>query len=361
MKTRKPLPRFTTQLLKWYRARERYMPWRGETDPYRIWLSEVMLQQTQVETVIPYYQRWLKKYPTLQHVAQASEDEVLKTWEGLGYYARVRNFRYACQQVVERYNGQIPSDPEMFSLLKGVGPYIQAAVLSIAFRTPIAAVDGNVKRGVARLLKLSTPPSQSLSKIELFLKQMISKENPGDFNQAMMDLGATLCTRSRPKCEQCPVSSECGAYQSGMTHLFPKLEKRLIRPHYSIAVGVIWKGDKILVSKRKSNGLLGGLWEFPGGKVEVGETSSQCVVREVKEELDVRVKVGRSLGKIQHAYTHFSIDMEVFMCQYVSGQPKAIECADFRWITWDELKNLAFPKSNHKVFPLIRGAREARL
>lgn len=331
------------------------MPWRGQTDPYRIWLSEVMLQQTQIDTVIPYYHRWLKKLPTLGHVARASEDDVLKMWEGLGYYARVRNFRLACQQVVERYGGQVPPDETAFEGLKGVGPYIKAAVLSIAFHKSIPTIDGNVKRVVARLLRLQGPPSKCLTKIESFLNQVISKKVPGDFNQAMMDLGSTICTRSRPRCEQCPVSSACGAYHHNVVHLFPKPEKRLVRPHYLIAVGVICKGDKMLVSKRKSHGLLGGLWEFPGGKIEAGETPSQCVVREIKEELGIHVKVGASLGKVKHEYTHFTIELEAFGCKYVSGKPAALGCADFRWIQLSELKTLAFPKANHKLFPFIEG------
>lgn len=329
------------------------MPWRGEKDPYKIWLSEVMLQQTQVETVIPYYEKWLKRFPTIHHVAETTEDEILKMWEGLGYYARGRNFHKACVEVVRSYGGKVPDDSDSFAKLKGVGPYTVAAVQSIAFQRPLPAIDGNVKRVVSRLLALKKPPSQSLSEIELFLKKNIFKEKPGDFNQAMMDLGATICRAQNPECLKCPVSSFCEAFNKNEVSAFPIPERRLVRPHYRIAVGVIWKGDKILVTRRPSKGLLGGLWEFPGGKIEKGESPKECVVREIQEEVGLHVKAGNSVGVIRHAYTHFSIEMEGILCQYLKGKPKALGCDAWRWIRWDEISSLAFPKANHKLFPLL--------
>ncbi|MEK7790509.1 MAG: A/G-specific adenine glycosylase [Deltaproteobacteria bacterium] len=348
------MTKFSQKLLSWYHSRKRPMPWRGERDPYKIWLSEVMLQQTQVETVVPYYEKWLKKFPTPQHVAQASEDEVLKMWEGLGYYARGRNFYEACRDVVRTYGGKVPDDSDSFAKLKGVGPYTVAAVQSIAFGRPLPAIDGNVKRVVSRLLTLKKPPSQSLSEIELFLKENISKEEPGNFNQAMMDLGATLCRSERPACSTCPVSSFCEAFKKDEVGTFPIPERRPSRPHYRIAIGIVWRGDKILVTRRPSKGLLGGLWEFPGGKIEKGESAKECVVREIQEEVGLDVKAGNSVGVIRHAYTHFSIEMEGIPCQYVSGRPKALGCDAWRWIFWEEISSLAFPKANHKLFPLLQ-------
>jgi A/G-specific adenine glycosylase len=346
--------KFSQKLLKWYHSRERPMPWRGETDPYRIWLSEVMLQQTQVVTVIPYYLRWLKNFPTLKNVAESKEDDVLKAWEGLGYYARVRNFRKACIQVVNDHSGKIPKDTESFATLKGVGPYTLAAVQSIAFNKPMPVIDGNVKRVVARLLCLTKPPSQSLDKIEKYLNQVISKKYPGDFNQAIMDLGATVCTAQKPKCQICPVQKECKAFLRNKAYLFPKLEKKIERPHYKIAVGIIWKGNQLLISKRLPTGMLAGLWEFPGGKIEPQETPKACVKREIHEELGVHVRVGKSLGKVKHGYTHFTIEMEGFHCVYISGRPRKLECADFKWIKIADIKKYTFPKANHKLFPRIQ-------
>lgn len=338
------------------------MPWRGEHDPYKIWLSEVMLQQTQVETVIPYYEKWLKNFPTVKEVANASQDEILKMWEGLGYYARARNFQSACREVVNSYNGCIPDDPEAFRRLKGVGPYTSAAVQSIAFGASIPTIDGNVKRVVSRLLALEKPPSQSLDEIESFLRRYLSKSHPGDFNQAMMDLGAIICRPKNPVCLLCPVRNGCLAFKKGSVDRYPVPEKKAPYPHFRVAVGIIWKGDTVFVSRRPSKGLLGGLWEFPGGKIEKGESTIECVVREVKEETGLLVKPGKSVGVIRHAYTHFSIEMEGILCKYIRGRPLADARGDgsnargdksWRWIRWEEIPTLAFPKANHKLFPLL--------
>ncbi|MBI2645915.1 MAG: A/G-specific adenine glycosylase [Deltaproteobacteria bacterium] len=344
---------FTKKLLNWYRKKARKLPWRESQDPYRIWLSEVMLQQTQVDTVIPYYERWLKKYPTLEKVAQASEDEILKLWEGLGYYARARNFHKACQEVVQRYKGKVPSNSDQFSALKGVGPYTLAAVQSIVFQKPLAAIDGNIKRIVSRLLRIDEPPSKALEHIGSFLKKNMSLKNPGDFNQALMDIGATICLPKNPKCLLCPISSDCEAFQFKQAHFYPISEEKNPRPHYRAAVGVVWRGDKLLISKRKSEGFLGGLWEFPGGKIKQGESAKLCVEREVKEEVGVEVEAIHSVGVVKHDYTHFSIEMEGFLCRYLKGSPQTLDCADWKWISFPELKKFAFPTANRKLFPLL--------
>lgn len=347
------MPQFSKDLLSWFKKYAREMPWRGEKNPYKIWLSEIMLQQTQVDTVRPYYERWLKKFPTVASVARAKEDEVLKLWEGLGYYARCRNFQKACQQVVKDFNGKVPSRLEDLKTLKGIGPYTLAAVGSIAFGHVVACIDGNIKRVIARVLALDVPPSQGLLQIETFLNKNISKKYPGTFNEALMDLGATICVPKNPKCLICPVQKHCKAFETKTVDVYPKPEKKLERPHYQIAVGVVWKGNKILVSKRKSKGLLGGLWEFPGGKIQKGETSAACAAREVKEEVGVDVEVGSSIGKIKHQFTHFSIEMEAFVCKYMKGRPRAIECEAWKWIQLQEISNFAFPKANHKLFPKL--------
>jgi len=345
---------FSEKLLHWYDQKTRGpMPWRGEKDLYRVWLSEVMLQQTQVETVIPYYQRWLQQYPTVKAVAKASQDDILKSWEGLGYYARARNFHAACQQVEKEHGGKIPETPEEFSKLKGIGSYTLAAVQSIALNRPLPAIDGNVKRVVARLKRMKEAPSKALLAIETFLKSTISHDRPGDFNQAMMDLGATICKSTVAKCDRCPVKKFCGAFKCREVHLYPVLEEKPFKPHYKIAVGIVWKGERVLITKRKAHGLLGGLWEFPGGKIKEGETAKHCAKREVKEEVGVMVQPLSSVGTIKHVYTHFSIEMEGILCRYVRGQPKTLDCADWKWINFSNISSYAFPKANHKLFPLI--------
>ncbi len=342
---------FSKKILSWFRVNQRSMPWRNVSDPYRIWLSEVMLQQTQVNTVVSYYKRWLEEFPTLESVAKADLDQILKVWEGLGYYSRARNFHAACQEVLIHHEGRVPSDPEVFYQLKGVGPYTCAAVQSIVFNHPLAAIDGNVKRVVSRLRCIPVPPSKAIKDIEIFLDSHISKPSPGDFNQAMMELGATVCAIRNPKCTQCPVSKYCEAFQSDSVQEYPKPESRKSRPKIEVAAGLIWKGNKVLIAKRLNRGMLGGMWEFPGGKVELGETLKTCVRREIKEELDIDVTVGNLECTVSHAYTHFSVDVSCFSCQYKSGTPKPLASQDLKWVRIRDLKLYAFPKSNHKMFP----------
>ena len=340
-------------MLDWYFSRKRDMPWRGETDVYKIWLSEVMLQQTQVETAKPYYHRWLTAFPDTKSVANASEEEVLKLWEGLGYYARARNFKSACEWIEHKNNGKIPIDSNDFRQLKGVGDYIHAAVRSIAFNEVLPVIDGNVKRVVARILELDSAPSKALSVIKEFLMREISRESPGDFNQAIMDLGSTICKPKNPKCIECNVHDFCKAYMHNSVDNYPLPEKKKKIPHHKIAVGLIWKENKILISKRHSHVMLGGLWEFPGGKIKDAESAKECVRREIKEELNVNVSVGKKINTIKHAYTHFTIELTAYHCQYESGEPTTVDCADFKWIKTNQIDSLPFPKANHKIFNKI--------
>lgn len=344
---------FAVSLLKWYDRRENPMPWRGSSNPYHIWLSEVMLQQTQVQTVIPYYQRWIARFPDVESVARANPDELMKLLEGLGYYSRVRNFMDACRTVMSDFQGSVPAHPKLFRQLKGVGPYICAAVQSIAFQHPLPAVDGNVNRIIGRVMKLDQPPDQCRDIVIRFLTDRIPSHRPGDFNQAMMDLGRTLCRAAKPDCGNCPVNAFCGAYVDNSVDKYPVKYKRKSKPHKNIVVGVIWKCEEILVAKRKPGGLLGGLWEFPGGKQEIHESLEECVVREVREELGIEILVGSEIGCIRHAYTHFTLDMTAFNCRFVGGRPQPIGCAEWRWLDRSQFDSLAFPKANHKLFPLI--------
>ena len=329
------------------------MPWRGATDVYKIWLSEVMLQQTQVETAKPYYQRWISKFPNTQSVADASEDEVLKLWEGLGYYARARNFKSACEWIKHNNNNQIPTNSHDFRQLKGVGDYIHAAVRSIAFNEVLPVIDGNVKRVVARILELDSAPSKALNVIKEFLINEISQKSPGDFNQAIMDLGSTICKPRNPRCSECNIRNFCKSYKNNTVDNYPISEKNRTIPHHKISVGLVWKENKILISKRHSNVMLGGLWEFPGGKIKEGESAKECVKREIKEELNVNVSVGKKINTIKHAYTHFTIELTAYHCQYESGEADTVDCADFKWIKTSQIDSLPFPKANHKIFNKI--------
>lgn len=343
------------QLMKWYRANHRDLPWRRSKNPYHIWVSEVMLQQTQVNTVLSYYRQFLKKFPNIKKLAQADLQAVLKVWEGMGYYARARNLHRAAKAIVSDYGGRLPDTWQDFRSLPGVGDYIAAAVLSIAFDHSYAVVDGNVKRVLARLLKIDAPVNQASSS-KVFKNaagNLLDSQRPGTFNQAVMELGALICQPRKPACEACPISRFCQAYNSLQVAAYPKRKKSRATPQFHIAVGVVFKNDRVLITQRKAEGLLGGLWEFPGGKIRDGESAKAACIREIKEEVNLKVRIQSHLTRVRHAYTHFKIIMEVFCCQYVSGRVKLRGPAGHRWIRLDEYKNYPFPKANHKFIPLL--------
>ena len=344
---------FTSHLLAWYDGRSLVLPWRNCNDPYKIYLSEVMLQQTQVKTVLPYYKKWVNKYPTVQSVANANQEQILKQWEGLGYYGRARNFHKSCQIIAMQFNGDIPALPDQFSKLPGVGPYISAAVMSIAFHHPLPAVDTNAIRVAARLKMVESSSPADSKVIHRHLSDNIAIKRPGDFNQAIMDLGREICKSDNPTCVLCPVSKFCKAFVNNFVDKYPVKIKPAKKPHYNIAAGIIWNKGQILISKRRENGLLGGLWEFPGGKIEKDENAQTCIIREVKEELGVLVQPTSFLKQIKHAYTHFSITMDAYHCDYLQGTPQAVGCDNWKWIAPEEIRLLPFPKANHKLFDKI--------
>ena len=341
------------ELLYWYNNQGYNFPWRGINDPYKIWLSEVMLQQTQVQTVIPYFKRWIHVFPNIKSVAMSDIDTLLKQWGGLGYYARAKKFFKACKIVENEFAGQIPNDIVQFSALTGVGSYIAGAVMSIAFNQPEPAVDANAFRVVSRLQSIDKPFSKCKNEINKFLSDLICTQRPGDFNQAIMDLGRNICTSNQPQCNICPLSKYCSAFVNRTVHNYPVKLKYRQKPHYRVAVGVIWKNKKMLISKRRENGLLGGLWEFPGGKIEQGESAENCIIREVNEELGVIVKPTFFLKQIKHAYTHFSITLAAYHCKFIGGAPRALGCSDWRWVTPEQIHALPFPKANHKLFDKV--------
>jgi A/G-specific adenine glycosylase len=341
---------FRQALMDWYRVNQRDLPWRKRSDPYPIWVSEVMLQQTQVNTVVPYYDEFLKRFPDLKGLARADLQQVLKAWEGMGYYARARNLHKAAGIVVNQHRGIVPQNWQDFHRLPGVGDYIAAAVLSIAFGAPYPVVDGNVKRVLSRLLALKEPVNQSRSKIKFqqSASELLSRKNPGTYNQAAMELGALVCKPGNPLCEECPVRTWCRAYQTNRIADFPKRIKRQATPLYRIAVGVVFKNDRVLITRRKPEGLLGGLWEFPGGKIQQGEKSEAACIREIIEEVNLTVKIDSHLCMVKHAYTHFKIRMEVFCCTYIAGRVKLNGPVDHRWIRLKQLEKYPLPKANHK-------------
>ncbi len=350
---------FRKSLIGWYLSQRRDLPWRDTSDPYQIWVSEVMLQQTQVATVIPYFNRFIDSFKDLESLARADLQEVLKAWEGLGYYARARNLHRATQIVLKEYGGIIPNRWEEFRRLPGVGDYIAAAVLSIAFEQPYPVVDGNVKRVLARLVLVEDPVNKASStkKFKTIADSLLERNEPGTFNQAMMELGAVVCKPQQPLCDDCPVQRVCRAHRSARVQNYPVKLKRQPTPEYHIAVGVVFKNRHVLITRRKPDGLLGGLWEFPGGKIQKGESPEVACSREIKEEVDLAIKVDAHLSRVRHAYTHFKIVMDVFCCSYVSGRVALKGPVDYRWVKLQELEDFPFPKANHKFFEDLKKYR----
>ncbi|MGE5340327.1 MAG: A/G-specific adenine glycosylase [Candidatus Omnitrophota bacterium] len=347
-----------TRLIDWYTQNKRDLPFRHTTDIYAIWLSEVMLQQTQVVSAIPYYLRFLETFPTIEHLANGSEQEVLKLWEGLGYYSRVRNFHRAARQVMEQFGGRIPTTLTDFESLPGVGSYIAAAVLSIACHVPIPTVDGNVIRVYTRFWAIADDIRKNALRKRIYreLETIIPHEAPGDFNQAMMELGATVCTPRTPACPCCPLQTGCTAYMTGTIDRYPFKSPGAKVPEYRVSIGVIFREGRIYIQQRPPNGLLGGMWEFPGGKSQGDETPEETLVRECREELRTEVEIIERLATVRHAYSHFKIEMTVFICRLKAKEPdvRPREETPFRWMTIEELETYPFPGANHKFFPALR-------
>ncbi|WP_242041443.1 A/G-specific adenine glycosylase [Leptolyngbya sp. FACHB-261] len=350
---RNHLNELRTSLLLWYAEQGRDLPWRRTRDPYAIWISEIMLQQTQVKTVIPYYERWLQALPTVQDLATADLQTVLKLWQGLGYYARARNL-HRCARVLVAQGGEFPKTLADAVALPGIGRTTAGGVLSAAFNLPVAILDGNVKRVLARLLALEVPPSKALNQLWTLSESLLDPERARDFNQAVMDLGATICTPRAPACLLCPWRRYCAAYNAGVQQEIPMSEAKPERPHKRIGVAVIWKGDQILIDKRRAEGLLGGLWEFPGGKLELGETVQECIHREIQEELAIDIAVGDHLITVEHAYTHFSVSLMVHHCRYLGGEPQPLECEEIHWVSLADLDQYPFPKANLQIIEALR-------
>ena len=345
---------FRQALGLWYERCRRDLPWRRTGDPYAVWVSEVMLQQTQVATVIPYYERWMVRFPDLFRLAAADLQAVLKRWEGLGYYARARHFHRAARIVMERHGGKVPDDPAAFRGLPGVGEYIAAAVMSIAFGRPMAVVDGNVKRVLARLLASETPVNGAGAHKAFApaARVLLDNHRPGRANQALMELGALVCTPRRPRCSACPLAFGCLARQKGSQGAYPRRTMRQPVPEYRLTMGVVFRAGRVLVVQRPTEGLLGGLWEFPGGSLDNGLPAAACE-RVVRQVVGLEVHADHRLAIIRHAYTHFRINAEVFCCRWEAGRVRRRGPAAHRWMPPEALKSLPFTGACRKFLDRI--------
>ena len=321
-------------LLAWYTRHARQLPWRNHPDSYVVWVSEIMLQQTRVETVIPYFERWMLCFPSVQDLAAASSEQVLHAWEGLGYYRRALNLHRAAQSLVAERGGRLPTTASELMRLPGVGRYTGAAIAALAFQQDEIALDGNLRRVLARWIDLTLDPrsSQGERKLLVAAQALLPVGRAAEFNQALMDLGASVCSPRVPACGACPIASGCLACRRGTQGQRPVRRERPRIPHRLVAAAVLRRGGRVLIARRPEGKLLGGLWEFPGGKREARESLKDCLRRELMEELAIRVTVGERLGTFHHAYSHYRVSVHAFACSLRRGEPKALEHSQIRWV-----------------------------
>jgi len=337
---------FFRNLTNWYAKNKRDLPWRRTKDPYKIWVSEIMLQQTTVNTVIPYYNRWIETFATIHDLAQAPLQKVLKQWQGLGYYNRVKNLHKASLILIKEYDGILPKDPKVIRSLPGFGPYTTGSVLSIAYDIPLTIIDANVRRVVMRLLALpGDADTKQDKKVNEFLLKVLPNKVVGDFNQALMELGALVCRSKEPVCSLCPVKKYCQAYKMGTQEIIPQVKKKIIKDVYAV-IAIIKKGNNYYIQKRPSKGLLADLWEFPGGKIEAGESKKNALARELNEELGVRLKSSKYLFNVRHFYTQFRINLSVFAC---SLDDEVKLDAIHRWVSFKNFSKYPMPSGSAKI------------
>lgn len=341
---------FSKDLTDWYTKNKRDLPWRATRDPYKIWVSEIMLQQTTVSTVIGYYERWIKTFPTIHDLARSPLQAVLKQWQGLGYYNRVKNLHKAAMILINEHKGIFPKDPQVIRSLPGFGAYTTGSVLSIAYDMPLTVIDVNVRRVVMRLLALSdfADTKQDL-KVNKFLLKVYPKQGAGDFNQALMELGALVC-RKAPLCILCPLRKHCRAYKEGKQEVIPQPKKKIIKDIHA-AIAVIKKGNRFFLQKRPSLGLLADLWEFPGGKVKAGEAKQKALARELEEELGVQLKSSKHLFDVKHFYTQFRVNLSVFACS-LEGDPHTD--AVHKWVRFKDFSKYPMPSGSAKIIEKLK-------
>lgn len=350
---------FTEELLAWYDANKRGLPWRQAPEPYGVWISEIMAQQTQMDRVVEYWKRWMERYPDLSTLAQASEEEVLKSWEGLGYYSRARNIRKAAAIILDTHSGIFPTSFKEIHALPGIGEYTAGAISSIALGLVEPAVDANVLRVFARLLDIPTPVKDKAAKaqVEKMVRSLIPEDRPGDFNQAIMEFGALICSK-RPKCDGCPVQSHCAAYANGVTDQRPVLAPKKSTIKVEMATGVLMHDAKMLIQKRKPNDVWPGLWEFPGGCIEEGETPEQALVREYQEEVELDVVPCEKITVITYSYTRYRVTMHCYLCKPSNGDipaPVFNEAVEGGFVNPVSLAKYAFPAGHRRLVEFMQG------
>ncbi len=361
-------------LLKWYASYGRHwIPWKLKPDGsvpkkveklpvYPILIAEVMLQQTQLNVVLPYWENWMKVFPTVFDLASALDHEILIEWQGLGYYSRAHRIHQTSKNLInilrdsDHLNPEAwPMDIETWIALPGIGRTTAASIISSAFNIPEALLDGNVKRILTRLIGSQESFSTDLKRLWNLSDLLLDRDSPRDFNQALMDLGATICTYRNPKCFCCPWKRYCFAYLAGNTSKIPVKASRKVLPHSVIGIGVVINDfGQVLIDQRKNDQSMAGMWEFPGGKQEIGEVVETTVIRELFEELSIKVKIGKKLLEFDHFYSHKKLHFVVYTCHLISGDPKPLASVQTKWVHPYELINYPFPAANQKMISAIK-------
>ncbi len=352
--------RFQHDLLAWFARHRRDLPWRNNRTPYRVWISELMLQQTRVDQAEPYFLRFMRRFPDIKSLARAPEVDVLKTWEGLGYYSRARRAHATARHLVDHHRGIFPDTYDGLLALPGIGPYTAAAVASLAFGRDHAVLDGNVIRVLARVIALdeSTDQQAVRASLQRLVDSLLPAGRAAEFNESIMELGALVCTPAKPDCRHCPLAPVCRACRLGTPEKFPVRTPRKKVPHRHVGAGVIVDdAGRLLIAQRREKSMLAGLWEFPGGGVEPGESIPECIRRELKEELGIDVRVGDHLTTVRHAFSHFTMDLHAHWVRIQRGRPKAIHCADWKWVTLKEIKKYPLPRADQKILAEVRRRR----
>lgn len=349
---KKTLRAFRETLLAWFAEHRRDLPWRRNRTPYRVWISELMLQQTRVDQVHDYYLRFTKRFPTIETLASADRNDVLKSWEGLGYYSRAIRAHETAIFLVRERDGKFPRTYDDLLSLPGIGPYTAAAIASLAMGLDHAVLDGNVIRVMTRVFaveEISDAPAVRRV-LQGKLDDLLPAGQSALFNEAMMELGALVCTPQSPACLLCPLSPVCRGRASGVPELYPRRREKKKIPHRHVGAGVIMnEHGQILLAQRKEGAMLGGLWEFPGGGVEVGETLPQCIERELLEELGITTRTGPHLITVRHTFSHFRMDLHAYWVRVQSGRPKTIGCANWKWVPVKNISDYALPVADQKI------------
>jgi len=338
-------------LRSWYKQNARDLPWRKTHDPYLIWVSEIMLQQTRVETVIPFYEYWCKQLPTLKSLARADQDLVLNLWEGLGYYSRALNMHKTAQILFSQFGGELPRDAKALQALPGIGKYTAGAILSIAYNIPAPILDGNIRRVFTRFFHIGTPIQTTETEKVLWqiAQELLPEENPREYNQALMELGALLCLPNNPHCTLCPVKEFCLANKLNLQSSLPVRKDKPPLPHLQVTAAIINNNGKVFIAKRPPEGLLGGMWEYPGGKQEQNESLPETLKREIQEELSIKIRVGELLGVYNNAYTHYKITLHAFYCQLESEKMHLNYHTDITWAPLTTLDDYPMGKLDRQI------------